>query len=231
MKEAFDDLKMIFPELPADCDRALMATVRSVPVRERKMAFRPAFALALALMLALSCVAGAAFYPQMIGWFAGHYGERWAAWLEKGSVAAPEISTEAEGAVFTINEVLVRRRGLYVLGTIRPQEGYTIADFDMPEKPADGKTLRYVRCGMERIGVDGGALLAPGSWGYAAQKQEDGSVTFSIEVEDGMAVEAGAEYTLELYVCTYGTAADGAVDLESRDEAAWTFAVAPEKTN
>ena len=231
MMEAFHDLKMIFPEMPDACEQALMTAVRSVPVRERRRALRPAFVPALALLLALACAAGAAFSPQIVGWFAGQYGERWAAWLEKGSVAVPEIVVESEGAVYTIDEVLIRGRGLYVLGTIRPQEGYVIADYDTPGRPVDGKQLRYVCCNLERIGVDGGVMLAPGTWGYAVEEKEDGSLTFSIEAEDGMAIEPGTEYTLEMRVRTYGADADGSVNMEDMDEQFQTFSVWPKTIN
>lgn len=225
MKEAFCDLQIIFPQMPAACEQALMAAAHSVSVQERKRAFRPAFALALAL----TCAAGAAFYPQIVGWFANHYGERWGAWLQQGSVAAPQISAEAQGAVFTVDEVLVRGRGLYVLGSIRPQDGYALADYDTPAvKPTNSQTLRYVHCGIERIGVDGGAMLTPGCWGYAVEENSDGSITFSIEVEDGMVVEPGTEYAIEMYAFTYGANADGSVNPENRDEALWTFTVVPE---
>lgn len=229
MKEAFKDLQIVFPDMPAACEHALMAAVHSVPVKASQRTFRPAFALALALTLALTCAAGAAFYPQIIGWFTNQYGENWGAWLQQGSVAAPQITAEAEGAVFTVDEVLVRGRGLYMLGSIRPQDGYEIADYDTHRNPSEGKTLRYVHCGLEQIGVDGGAMLAPSTWGYAVEEKPDGSLAFSIEVEDGMTIEPGMEYTIEMYAHIYGTNADGSVNPEDREEAVWAFTVKPEK--
>jgi len=228
MKEAFCDLQIIFPDMPAACEHALMTAAYSVPFRAPKRIFRPALAIALALMLGLVCAAGAAFYPQIIGWFANHYGAHWGAWLQGGSVAAPQLTVQAEGAVFTVDEVLVRGRGLYILGSIRPQDGYAIADCDTRKAPSCEAALRYVHCGVERIGVDGGAMLVPGCWGYALEEQPDGSITFSIEVEDGMAVEPGAEYAIEMYAHTYAANADGSVNPEARDETTWTFTVTPE---
>lgn len=228
MKEAYCDLQIIFPDMPAACEHALMTAARSVPFRTPKRSFRPALAIALALMLALTCAAGAAFYPQIIGWFANQYGAHWGAWLQEGRVAAPQLTATAEGAVFAVDEVLVRGRGLYILGSIRPQDGYAIADYDTQKPPLDTAVLRYVHCGVERIGVDGGAMLVPGSWGYAMEEQPDGSITFSIEVEDGMVVEPGAEYAIEMYAHTYGANADGAVSPNIRDEITWTFTVTPE---
>jgi len=229
MKEPFHDLQIIFPAMPAACDYALMAAARSAAVQKRRYAFRPAFALALTLMLALTCAAGAAFYPQIISWFTSQYGENWGVWLQEGSLATPQITSEAEGAVFTVDEVLVRGRGLYILGSIRPEEGFAIADYDTRRDPSEGKTLRYVHCCLERIGVDRGAMLTPGTWGYAMEEKIDGSIGFSIEVEDGMVVEPGTEYTIEMYACTYGASADGSVNVEDRAETVWTFTVIPKK--
>lgn len=229
MKEAFNDLQVIFPDMPATCENALMSAARSVPGSVCRRTFRPVLAIAMVLTIALTCAAGAAFYPQIISWFSVQYGESWGVWLQDGSVAAPQLSVEAEGAVFTVDEVLVRGRGLYVLGHIRPQEGYAIADYDTRREPEDGKLLRYVHCGLERIGVDGGALLSPGSWGYALEEKNDGSIAFSIEVEDGIAVEPGTEYTLELYAHTHAANADGSVRTEDSDEIIWTCTVSPEK--
>lgn len=229
MKEAFRDLQIIFPEMPASCERALMNAACSAASVERRRVLRPAFVLVLVLMLALTCAAAAAFYPQIIGWFESHYGAGWGEWLQEGSVAAPQIAAEAEGAVFHVDEVLVRGRGLYVLGSIRPRDGYALADYDTPAvQTADDSTLRYVHCGVERIGVDGGAMLVPGCWGYAVEENSDGSIAFSIEVEDGMVVEPGTEYAIEMYALTYGANADGSVNPEDRDEAVWTFTVVPE---
>jgi len=227
MKEAFTDLQTIFPVMPDACDHALMRAASSVSVTERKRAFRPAFALAFALMLALTCAAGAAFHPQIISWFASQYGEDWAVWLQEGNVAAPQITMEAEGAVFTIDEVITRGRGLYVLGAIHPQDGFTIADYDSSKEPAAGTVLRYVHAGLEKIGVDGGVMLTPGTWGYAVEEQSDGCLVFSIEAEDGMVIEPGTEYTIELYAATYGSNADGTVNPEDADERNWTFSVTP----
>ncbi len=207
--------------------------------------------LALVLM-AMTCVAGAAFYPRIITWFADQYGQQWGAWMEKGSVALPASSAEAEGAVFTIDEVLVRGRGLYVLGRIEAQPGYVLIDQECsPDEPfgynihygetapegtptiaqkaaAEQLTMRYVNCDLNSIGVNGGALLLPGSWGYGARVQPDGSIIFSMEVEDGVVVEPGREYTLALQANSYGTHADGSIDLDALTEKAWCVTVVPE---
>ena len=72
MKETFADLKKVYPEMPAACDQAFMRTIYSVQEKQRVGGvFHPArrIAILVALMLALTCAAGAAFYPQIISWF------------------------------------------------------------------------------------------------------------------------------------------------------------------
>ena len=229
MNAPYCDLQIIFPSMPASCDYALMAAARSASDRKRCYSLRSAFVLALTLILAVGCTAGAAFYPQIIGWFTSQYGANWGTWLQEGRVAETQFTAEVKGAVFTVDEVLVRDRGLYVLGSIRPEEGYAIADYDTLKAPLGDKILRYVHCGLERIGVDGGAMLVPSTWGYAMEEKTDGSIAFSIEAEDGMVVEPGTEYTLEMYARTYGANADGSVNPEDREETVWTFIVHPEK--
>ncbi|MBQ8536619.1 MAG: hypothetical protein IJ461_04360 [Clostridia bacterium] len=254
MKQAFDQLQQIFPEMPKACEQALMTTVYSVQERKRSFTYHSArrAAILLAAMLAVTCAAGAAFYPQIINWFVNHYGQAHGAWMEKGSIAIPNGSVEENGAVFTIDEVLVRGRGLYVLGTIRAEEGYILVDSQCsaqepwgynihygetaPEgtptiyqkAEETGCAIRYVHCDLSRIGVDGGALLKPGVWGYGARVQQDGSIVFTMEVEDGMVVEPGREYTLEFCAQTYGVQADGSINEEDMTERVWQITVVPE---
>ena len=250
MTDAFDNLRQVFPQMPSACDEALSRTLYSLEEKKQKAVLpmaRRAVILAAA-MLAVCCVAGAAFYPQIISWFGDHYGSTYAAWMEKGNVALPQTSVEAEGAVFTVDQVLTRGRSLYVLGKIKPQAGYLLVDFDgsaqdpfgynvhYGDKAPEGaptilekaqetqNRIRYVHCALESIGVDGGAMLAPGVWGYAVEEKADGSIAFSMEIEDGMAVEPGTEYTLEMSAYTYDPA-----NREQLSETTWTFTVQPEK--
>ena len=51
---------------------------------------------------------------------------------------------------------------------------------------------------LTRVGVDGGELLTPGTSGYYDELQPDGSLIFSIEGQDGIAISEGKRYTLEL---------------------------------
>lgn len=255
MKEAFDHLQLVFPDMPPACEQALMAAARSVTEKPRVSSLRPVrrAVLLAAAMLTIACAAGAAFYPQIIPWFASHYGAEYAPWMEQGSVASPNASAAAEGAVFSVDEVLVRGRGLYVMGAIRAAEGYVLVDSECSaqepwgynihygeEAPegtpsiaqvaeATGSAIRYVHCDLRGIGVDGGALLLPGSWGYGATVQRDGSIVFTIEAEDGLAVEPGREYTLELSAQTWGAHADGSMNHEDMTETIWRVTVTPEE--
>ena len=255
MREAFADLKQIFPDMPDKCDQALMETVRLLPEKSTRAPLRAGRRLVIlaAVFLMIACAAAASFYPQIIGWFANRYGDSFASWMEKGSAVQTAASAEVGGAVFSMDEVLVRGRGLYAIGTIRASDGYVIADSECsPEEPwgynihygetaAEGtptiaekaalsdSVIRYVHCDLVGISVDGGASLMPGSWGYGIKAQRDGSIVFSIEVEDGLAVEPGSEYTLELCAQSYGTNADNSISYENLEEKNWSVTVKPEQ--
>lgn len=252
MKE-FDDILYLFPEMPAACDEALNTALKSLPEKRRSFTFTPrrTAAILLAALMALCCVAGAAFAPRIAAWFAGHYGASYGEWVAGGNLAQPNASVTENGAVFTIDEVAARSRGLYVLGTIRPEEGYLILDSECStEEPfgynihygetapegtlsfaekaqAEGKALRFVHCDLRSIGVDGGAMLVPGSWGYGARMQPDGSIVFTMEIEDGMTVQPGSEYTLELCATTWDASAGGYCNYENGTEQVFTVTVVP----
>jgi len=254
MKESFVDIRQVFPQMPAACEQALMRTVYTLPAAEPVRSFRAGrrFAILAAALLAFACAAGAAFSPRIVEWFTAQYGAEYGAWLQDGQVAVSLASVEEGGAVFTIDEVLVRGRGLYVMGRIQAADGYVVVDYDCSaddpwgynihygeeapqgtptilQKAAEtGSSIRYVSCYLERIGVDGGAMLAPSCWGYGVTVQRDGSLVFTMEVEDGMAVEPGAEYTLELCAQSFGAHADGSLNPEDRSQRIWTVTVVPE---
>lgn len=253
MKEAFADLKQLFPVMPHDCEQALMNTVYSVREKQPVATFfslRRTLILTAAL-LTVAVMASAAFYPQIISWFESRYGSKYAQWMENGSVAVSDAVKEAEGAVFTVNEVLVKDRGLYVMGTIQAADGYTLVEYDcsaqepfgynvhhgenapegtptIAEKATEtGSKLRYVICHIEKIGVDGGVMLMPASWGYDAKVQRDGSIVFTMEIEDGTAIEPGTTYTLEFSAQTYGANSDGTLNTDDVSQAVWQFDVVP----
>lgn len=205
--------------------------------------------LMLVLVLVVTCAEAAAFYPQIISWFAREYGQDWAARLKDGNVALPETSVAVEGAVFTVDEVLVRQYGLYVLGHIQAQEGYILAEQEcnvnepfgynihygevapegaqtIAEKAAEeGAEVRYVACFLEDILTDEGTVLSPDCWGYCAKAEKDGSITFSMEVED--CASLGETFTLMLSAYAWGTKENGTIDHEAKDMKTWTVTVEP----
>lgn len=254
MKETFDQLKQIFPPMPEACDRALTAAVQSVTEKREKPAPRLGrLALLAACMLAVTGVAAAALYPQIVTLFSGRFGQAYGAWMAQGSVAAPQAVVTCGGAVFTVDEVLVRGRGLYVMGTIAPEDGFVLADADcgsaqepwgynthygetapegaptIAQKAAeDGRAIRYVQCDLRGVGVDGGETLMPGCWGYSAMARRDGSFVYTMEVEDGMVVEPGSTYTLALCATVWAAGEDDALDPGTQAEQTFSVTVAPQ---
>lgn len=214
-------------------------------------------AILVAALLVITCAAGAAFYPKIISRFSAQYGENWGAWMEKGKASSPDASVQVGGAVFAVDEVLVRDRALYVLGHITAEDGNILVaqdcSIDEPfgynihygETAPEGTltiaqkaqqeqaALRYVTCYLNGVGVDGGQVLQPDCWGYSAKVQRDGSIEFTMEVEDGLVVEPGTEYTLELEACVWGLMQDGSIDEANPTNKTWRITVTPEqiKTN
>ena len=255
MKETFADLKKVYPEMPAACDQAFMRTIYSVQEKQRVGGvFHPArrIAILVALMLALTCAAGAAFYPQIISWFSNRYGQEWGSWMEDGNIALPDASVEVNGAVFTVDEVLVRGRGLYILGHIKAEPGHIVIEQEcsitdpfgysvhhggiapegtptIAERAAeDGSSLHFVSCDLVGIGINGGTILQTNNWGYSVKTQTDGSIMFSMEIEDGIVVEPGKEYTLVLQAKTYGLHQDGSLNYADLTEKTLSVTTVPE---
>lgn len=130
MKETFDNLQSVFPEMPKACQEAMLNTAYSVQEKQRKHSLHPAwrFTILIAAMLAVTITAGAAFFPRIISWFTQYDGQEYGAWMEKGAVALPEAFIEQDSAAFTVDEVLTNGCGLYVLGIIKASDGYVIVD-------------------------------------------------------------------------------------------------------
>lgn len=184
---------------------------------KRKLTVR-AVLIAAAILALLTAVAYAAFSSQVTAFFGRMYGNDMQAWLEKGDVATSAQSFTLDGVVFTMDEVVYRANGLYGVGTIRPQEegnlvilpedhrpdepyGYDVYGEGgrSEEAPAGTPTLEDVARGKgakllvvrtlpERIGVDGGEMLSPGSVGYVMVPQRDGSIRYSFEMSDAYAI-------------------------------------------
>lgn len=252
------DLKGLFPEIPESISRAVMETAGSVK-EESDMKVRSTirFALAVALILILlTGVALAVTYPKISAVFGSRYGEDFQQWLEGGNVAAPENSITVEGVTFTLNEVAVRNRGLYGYGTMTPgedivllaadytgSEPYGYATFHGDKAPegtpslletaaAEGKAIRQVEFHLEKIGVDGGALVQPDGWGSDMLPMRDGNIQFLFEVEDGVAVLSDAKtYTIQLLATVRNVSENGEVDYENAVRREWTVEIAPKPFN
>ena len=253
-----DDLQKIFPEIPASCSRVMMDTAGSLKEEsEMKRGYSPRpttrFALVLALVIiSMMGVALAAFYPQITGLFGLHYGEDTQAWLEQGDIALPADSVQVEGVTFTLEEVAYRNHGLYGLVTITPSDGVVLLSEDsnvgdaygyavhygdkapegtitIQEKAAqDGSAIKHVGFYLDKIGVNGGALLEPNGWGCGVYPQRDGSIQILFEVEDGIAISEGDTYTMQMTALVRNVSPDGVVDYENPINQTWAVKIKPE---
>lgn len=253
-----DDLQKVFPEIPASCSRVLMDTAGSLKEEsEMKRGYSPRpttrFALVLALVIiSMMGVALAAFYPQITGLFGLHYGEDTQAWLEQGDIALPADSVQVEGVTFTLEEVAYRNHGLYGLVTITPSDGVVLLSEDsnvgdaygyavhygdkapegtitIQEKAAqDGSAIKHVGFYLDKIGVNGGALLEPNGWGCGVYPQRDGSIQILFEVEDGIAISEGDTYTMQMTALVRNVSPDGVVDYENPINQTWAVKIKPE---
>lgn len=252
-----DDLQKVFPQIPEGCSRSLMDTAGSLrEENEMKRFYTPRRSLRLALVLALVIismlgVALAAFYPQITEFFGAHYGEDFQEWLEAGDVAVPEDSIVVEDVTFSLNEVAHRNRGLYGMITITPGKnivllsedsaptdayGYAVHYGDKApdgavtilEKAAqDGSEIKQVHIDLDKIGVDGGALLQPNGYAYGEYPQRDGSIQLLFEVEDGQAVSEGEKYAIQMTAVVRNVSADGVADYDNPVRKEWMVEIEP----
>ncbi|MDD3412335.1 MAG: DUF4179 domain-containing protein [Eubacteriales bacterium] len=213
--------------------------------------------IAAAILVLLMSAAYAAFSSQVTEFFGKLYGKDTLKWLEGGDAASANQSFEMDGVVFTVDEVIYRKNGLYGVGAIRVKEGANvvlIAEDYMPDAPygydvygaggapemapddapstADvvrkkNAKLLVVRALPDEIGVDGGTLLAPGSIGYTLVPQHDGSVRFSFEVEDAYAVGEGSTFTIRMWSSTCEMTPDGEWLEDTRHGENWTVEISP----
>lgn len=253
-----DDLQKVFPEIPASCSRVLMDTAGSLKEEsEMKRGYspRPTTRLALVLALVIICMMGvalAAFYPQITEAFGRHYGEDTQAWLEQGDIALPADSVQVEGVTYTLEEVAYRNHGLYGLVTITPGNGVVLLSEDcnvgdaygyavhygdkapdgtisIQEKAAqDGSIIKHVGFYLDKIGVNGGALLEPNGWGCGVYPQRDGSIQILFEVEDGIAITEGESYTIQMTAIVRNVSPEGVVDSANSVRQEWTVTIKPE---
>lgn len=253
-----DDLQKAFPQIPERCSRALMDIAGSLKeVDDMKMRYTPqhTLRLVLALVLVSICVMGVAaagFYPQISEVFGRHYGADTQSWLEQGDIALPADTVQASDVTLTLNEVVYKNHGLYGLGTIVPGDGvvllcpdcdpgdaygYAVHQGDAaPEGSPSirdkatqiGGSIRQVDVQLNRISVDGGAMIVPDSVGYAMTPQRDGSVQFLFEVEDGQAISKGETYTLSMTTIVRNVSSEGIADEASAIRQDWTVTIQPE---
>ena len=222
--------------------------------KKHNATFRPArkIAILLAVMMAMTCVAFAAFYPQIAEIFGRRYGEDTQTWLEHGDIALPADSVQVDGVTFTLEEVAYRNHGLYGLVTITPGDGIVLLgeDFELSdaygyavhygdkapegtisiqEKAAqNGSTIKHVGFNLDKIGVNNGALLEPDGWGLGEYPQRDGSIQLLFEVEDGIAISEGDTYTIQMTATVCAVSPDGVVDYENPINQVWTVKIKPE---
>lgn len=253
-----DDLQKAFPEIPASCSRVLMDTAGSLKEEsEMKRCYIPRHTLRIALvmvliMIGMTGVALAAFYPQITEMFGRHFGEETQAWLEEGDIALPADSIRMEGVTFTLDEVVYRNHGLYGMGTIKPDEGVVLLDEEssldnaygyavhygdtapegtitIAEKAAqDASAIKQPRLYLGMIGVDGGKLIQPHSYGFSMTPQRDGSIQFLFEVEDGQAISEGETYTIQMTAIVRSVSSEGVVDYENAMRQEWSVEMKPE---
>lgn len=201
--------------------------------------------IAMALVLALTGTAYAAFSSQVADFFSRHWGGNMGSWLQEGRVAQIGESVTLADVSFTLDEVVYRSRGLYGLGTVR---ALNKNDILVPEEYADdpeyfalnedaqalarqaretGKRLICPEVRITWVSVDGGSKMDVGCVGYYDVRNEDGSVTFSFEAEDGYALTEGETYQASLVLSVQEVNDQGMIQYDDRQFQEWTVAFAP----
>lgn len=180
-----------------------------------------ALTLAIVLALAMMGTAYALFSSKVAEFFGAQYGQEMGDWLQGGKIAQMSDTLTFDDVMITLDEVVYRNRGIYAVGTIRAVNSNDVL---IPDEYADPMEMEFSECTEaqvlvalartqggrlltvnifpNKIGVDDGTLLAPGSIGFYDVRNDDGSLTFSFEVEDGYALEEGQTYQLELNAYT-----------------------------
>ena len=198
---------------------------------KRPMKKKLSGAIILAVLLALTMMgtAYALITSRVADFFGRQYGREMGEWLSAGKVAQVGESVTIGDVSVTLDEVVYRDRGLYGVGTVRAVNEKDVMlpfedvnwfseedekEYDWfeqnPESRAlvdkvreTGGRLLTLECFVQKIGVDGGEMLTPGSMGTYDKLNEDGTVTFSLEVEDSYSIEDGTTYQMELEVRVY----------------------------
>lgn len=253
------DLKQMYGSTPESFQRRVSFALKQTEAKLMKR--KVSAVLVIAIVVALSAAAYAAFSSQVAEFFGKSYGRDWKEWLEEGDVATVDQSYTLNGVVFTLDEVVYRSNGLYGVGTIRPADGsgdVVIAMDHTPDEPfgydihgeggcveeapagtptlaeaaaAQGGRLLEVSALLDQVGVDGGEMLTPGCVGMALVPQRDGSIQFSFEVESRSVVQEGDVYTILMESTVCEMTADGERLDDTQQIGTWTVEISPEPMN
>ena len=219
MKRDPDELNLrdAFGAMPTEMHDALMRTARSVkeeePVKKRISA---ALVLAIALGLAVIGTAYALFSSQVADFFGLHWNAELGERLQQGKIAQIGESVTVGDVVFTLDEIVYKDRALYGVGTARPvhpQDVLVPNDFAHdPEyfamneaaqvfaakAQATGGRMLTINATPLEVGIDEGTMLRVGTCGYYDVANEDGSLMFSFEADDGFAINEGTSYQIQM---------------------------------
>lgn len=253
------ELQTMYGETPDSFKMAVqrsLSTIQAKPVGVR----RPlrTLALAAACLLVFMGAAYAAFHSQVAMWFGKTSGEKTEVWLTGGNADAGIRMLQLGDAVFTLEEVVQRNRGIYGVGTVTLKEGsrnVLIAEDQDINEPfgydvhgaggspqaapegtpaliekarAQGGKLLLAIFRLDAVGVDGGEVLPIGSVGYRVFPERDGRLRVLFEAEEGVAIEEGENYKLSLRAATMELDENGAVKEDTRIEKTWDVDIAPQ---
>ena len=212
-----------------------------------------AVTLAIVLALAMMGTAYALFSSRVAELFGIQYGKEMGDWLQGGKVAQVGETVTVGDLSITLDEVVYRSRGLYGVGTIRAadpkdvllpdaiaedseyffslnddeNEQAALAHKLAEQAKANGGCLMTVCVQPEQVSVDGGTMLNVNCFGYYDQWNEDGSLTFSFEMEDGQILEDGTAYQMLMDICVFQVDQNGVLMQETQKRGNWRVAFEP----
>ena len=212
-----------------------------------------ALLLGIILALAMLGTAYALFSSKVAEIFGAQYGQETGNWLEGGKVAQLNETVTLGDVMITLDEVVYRNRGLYGVGTIRAidqkdvllpfdlvsggSEFFTMtSDFNVyaelaqklaAQSRTNGGRLLTAEILPEQVGVDGGTQLSFSSIGYFDTANEDGSVTFTFEAEDGNALEDGESYQLQIHGSVWEVDTEGNILENTKIRKEWMINFQP----
>lgn len=250
------DLKQMYGTTPDSFKRRVAFALRETARPQytvRRLKLRTALIAAMVLVL-VAVGAYAVFSSRVAETFGQHYGQETKEWLEKGEVDTEKHSFTIDEVIFTLEEVVYRSNGLYGVGTITVQEGSNTVlipeDYE-PDLPygydayaesapvpegtptvkdaamEKGGRMLVVRALPNRIGVDGGVLLDPGSVGSSHEYKRDGSLAFMFELSDAYAVTKGESYEIEMWSSIVEMNADGSTKETTGHGENWNVHIKP----